>query len=193
MWAEWARPLDLPTDERVAVSRAWRAMIGTGHGRAQEVHVTLSLQEISDRLELADLVVRYSAAVDRRAWDLYESLFTPDAVIDYTEAGGIRGAPAEVRAWLEQVMPSFPAYQHLVSNTELDIDGDVATGRTMLFNPMGLPTPTGVHVAFVGLWYRDRFVRTPDGWRFAERYEELSWTANWPPGVETDGEGVVSR
>ena len=27
------------------------------------------------------------------------------------------------------------------------------------------------HVMFCGLWYRDRFVRTGEGWRIAERYE----------------------
>ena len=47
--------------------------------------MTLSLQEISDRLELQDLVVQYSTSVDRKDWDLYESLFTPDAIIDYTQ------------------------------------------------------------------------------------------------------------
>jgi hypothetical protein len=144
--------------------------------------MTLTLQEISDRLELQDLVVRYSTSVDRKDWDLYESLFTPDAIIDYTQVGGIRGGPREVREWLAQVMPGFPAYQHMVSNVELSIAGDAATGRAMLFNPMGCQTPGGVQVALIGLWYNDRFVRTDAGWRFAERVEELSWQRDWPPG-----------
>jgi len=147
--------------------------------------MTLVLQEISDRLELGDLVVAYSSAVDQRDWDAYERLFVADATIDYTEAGGIRGAPADVRAWLAQVMPSFPAYQHMVSNIELVLDGDRASGRSMLFNPMALPGIGGATVAFVGLWYRDRFVRTADGWRFTERYEELSWKSGWPAGFSS--------
>ena len=144
--------------------------------------MTLSLQEISDRLELQDLVVRYSTSVDRRDWDLYESLFTADAIIDYTQVGGVRGGPHEVAQWLAQVMPTFAAYQHLVSNVELTIDGDAATGRAMLFNPMGCQTANGVQVALIGLWYNDRFRRTEDGWRFTERVEELSWQRDWPPG-----------
>jgi hypothetical protein len=144
--------------------------------------MTLSLQEISDRLELQELAVRYSTAVDRKDWDLYESLFTPDAVIDYTQVGGIRGGPHEVREWLAQVMPGFPAYQHLVANHELSITGDEATGRAMLLNPMGCATPSGTQIAFVGLWYNDRYLRTAEGWRFTERVEELSWQRDWPPG-----------
>ncbi len=144
--------------------------------------MTLSLQEISDRLELQDLVVQYSTSVDRKDWDLYESLFTPDAIIDYTQVGGIRGGPREVREWLAQVMPGFPAYQHLVANVELSVDGDTATGRAMLFNPMGCQTPNGIQVALIGLWYNDKFSRTGAGWRFTERVEELSWQRDWPPG-----------
>jgi len=113
--------------------------------------MTLSLQEISDRLELQELAVRYSTAVDRKDWALYESLFTPDAVIDYTQVGGIKGHPREVTEWMTQVMPTFPAYQHLVANHELKIDGEAAWGRAMLLNPMGCTTPQGMQVAFVGL------------------------------------------
>ena len=36
----------------------------------------------------------------------------------------------------------------------------------------------------VGLWYVDRFVRTSDGWRFAERSEELSYMSNLPKGFD---------
>ncbi|HVM64763.1 MAG TPA: nuclear transport factor 2 family protein [Acidimicrobiales bacterium] len=144
--------------------------------------MTLSLQEISDRLELQDLAVQYSTSVDRKDWALYESLFTPDAIIDYTQVGGIRGHPREVAEWLSTTMPMFASYQHLVANHELKIDGDEAWGRAMLFNPMGCPTPDGVQVAFVGLWYNDRYRRTPDGWKFTERVEEASWQRDWPPG-----------
>jgi hypothetical protein len=145
----------------------------------------LSQQEISDRLELIDLMVRYSHAVDSRSWDLFDDVFTPEAIIDYTAFDGPRAPVAEVKAWLASVMPSFPAFQHLVSNPMLTIDGDVATGRTMCFNPMAVARPAGddgePRVFFCGLWYLDRFVRTPDGWRIAERSEEKSWVHNMGP------------
>ena len=43
----------------------------------------MNLQEISDRMEIQDLMVDYCYAVDHRDWDAFERLFTPDAVIDY--------------------------------------------------------------------------------------------------------------
>jgi hypothetical protein len=151
--------------------------------------MTLSLQEISDRLELQELAVRYSTSVDRQDWSLYESLFMPDAVIDYTAVGGVRGAPHEVAQWLAKVMPNFPTYQHLVANHELKIDGDEAWGRVMLFNPMAVPVPGGVQIASSGLWYNDRYRRTPDGWKFTERVEEHSWARDWPAGFSVPDAG----
>lgn len=141
----------------------------------------LSLQEISDRLEIQDLLNRYCHAIDSRDWDALDDVFTPDARIDYSEAGGAVGGYAEIKAWLPKALERFPAYQHMVATSRLDIDGDEAAARTILFNPMvHRDEAGGEQVFFIGLWYRDRLVRTPAGWRIAERREEMSYTHNVP-------------
>ncbi len=142
----------------------------------------LPLQEISDRLEIQDLLAQYSYAIDERDWDGLDQVFTPDAVIDYTETGGARGSVAEIKAWLPVAMERFPRYQHMVATTRLKIDGDSATARTCLFNPMVYQPADGApeQVFFIGLWYRDRLVRTAQGWRIAERYEEMGYAHNVP-------------
>ena len=134
----------------------------------------LTLQEISDRLEIADLLARYSAAIDSRDWDDLDRLFTDDAVIDYSEMGGIRGSLAEQKAFLAQVMPGFAGFQHLTATSTFDIEGDVARVRTICFNPMVVTDEQ--QVLFCGLWYRDVLVRTPDGWRISERHEDRGWS-----------------
>ena len=63
--------------------------------------MTLSIQEISDRLEIQDLLVAYSHAIDSHDWDALDDVFTPDAVIDYTEMGAPRGNLTETKAFLE--------------------------------------------------------------------------------------------
>jgi hypothetical protein len=35
------------------------------------------------------------------------------------------------------------------------------------------------HVFICGLWYRDTFVRTEQGWRIKDRYEEKSFFYNY--------------
>ncbi len=53
--------------------------------------MTMSLQEISDRLEIQELLVDYTQAIDRRQWDGLDDVFTADAFIDYSETGGSVG------------------------------------------------------------------------------------------------------
>lgn len=140
----------------------------------------LSLQEISDRLEIQDLLARYSHAVDRREWGALAQVFTPDAVIDYTEMGGARGTLPQIQAWLADAMSRFKVFQHLVGTTELTLSGDTAKARTLCHNPMVLERDGADHVFFCGLWYRDELVRTPDGWRISDRYQERAYFHNVP-------------
>ncbi|MCP5395238.1 MAG: nuclear transport factor 2 family protein [Sphingomonadaceae bacterium] len=141
----------------------------------------MSLQEISDRLEIQDLFARYSFAIDERDWDALDDIFTSDARIDYSETGGAKGSPAEIKQWLPRALERFPAFQHLVATTKLEIDGDRATSKTILFNPMVHEDQQGNRQTFfIGLWYRDVLLRTEDGWRIAERHEVMSWIKDAP-------------
>lgn len=141
----------------------------------------MSLQEMSDRLEIQDLFARYSFAIDERDWDALDRVFTPDARIDYSETGGARGSFPAIKAWLPIALERFAMFQHMVATTRLDLTGDTATSRTILFNPMVHRDAAGAEqVFFIGLWYRDRLVRTGEGWRIAERYEEKAYSHNVP-------------
>ena len=53
--------------------------------------MTLSLQEMSDRFEIQDLLVGYCYAVDDRDFDALDRFFTEDAVIDYREMVPVMG------------------------------------------------------------------------------------------------------
>ncbi len=143
----------------------------------------MSLQEISDRLEIQELLISYSHCVDTHDWEGWEKVFTGDAIIDYTEMGGPRGNVKETRAFLESTMPMFSSTQHMLGNTVLEFDGDEARARTICHNPMVLDRDGKPHIFVCGLWYRDVLVRTPEGWRIKDRYEERSFIDNLPPGL----------
>lgn len=130
--------------------------------------VVLPLAEISDRLEIQQLLVDYATAIDQRRFDELDQIFTPDAYIDYRAMGGIDGPYPQVKAWLAEVLPNFPAYCHLNGNFDIRLAGDTATGRTMCLNPMRL---SDGQILFCALWYDDEFVRTADGWRLTRRVE----------------------
>ncbi len=137
---------------------------------------TLSPKEVSDRIQIDDLLIRYTVAVDTKDWSLLDTCFTPDAQLDYKSAGGLAGSYPEVRAWLEKALAPFSMTMHFISNTTLELDGERARARTCVLNPMGFPNEDGsLHLFTVGAYYVDKLVRTPDGWRIAERTEEQAF------------------
>jgi len=144
----------------------------------------LSLQEISDRLEIQDLLVRYSDAIDRRDFDLLDQVFTPDASVDYTAFGGAAGVYPEMKGWLARALAKYDGYQHLVANMDIRLAGDSATGRIMCLNPMGVVVgSTTGEIGVCCLWYIDTYRRTADGWRIATRTEERAST--WKVAART--------
>jgi hypothetical protein len=143
-----------------------------------------SLEEISDRIELEELMVSYSHAIDFKNFDELDDVFTPDAFIDYTVFGGPAGKYPEVKEFLQNTMPMFKSYYHMVSTSKIVVDGNTATGVTICHNPMVLAGADGSDQVFVcGLWYRDKYVRTPQGWRISERVEEKTYVKDMPPGL----------
>jgi hypothetical protein len=136
--------------------------------------MSLSLEEISDRIEINDLLVRYTVAIDTKDWGLLDQCFTADAHLDYTSAGGIAGDYPKVRAWLEAALALFPMTVHYIANSVVEFEGaDAAKARTAVLNPMGFEKPDeSMHLFTVGAYYNDRLVRGPGGWRIAQRVEE---------------------
>ena len=130
------------------------------------------IHDLADRLAIGDLLTRYATAVDRRDWDLYRTVFTSDAEIDYTSAGGIAGTVDEVVEFLDSALSGFEMTQHLVSNVDTSVEGDTARVTAMFNNPMRL---SDGDTWFTGGWYHHDLVRTADGWRSRKLREESAW------------------
>jgi hypothetical protein len=143
------------------------------------------VRELSDRLEIDDLLTRYATAVDSREWMLLDTVFTPDAVLDYRSAGGIRGSYPEVRTWLSEVLLLFTWTQHLVVNRAVTLDNGAGTARSksVFHNPNQMLVKEEPWLFVVGGWYHDRLVRRPEGWRITHRVEETLWWDNPMPGL----------
>ena len=143
--------------------------------------MTLSLQEISDRMEIQDLLYHYAELIDGKRFDELVNVFTPDSHIDYSAFGGSVGNLEETIAFLKKAMPMFPHTQHSNANVQIKVSGDSGTGRVMCFNPQEMDLPSGgKQVMMFGLWYIDEYARTDAGWRIRRRSEEKSWTFNTP-------------
>ena len=152
----------------------------------QDARYSLTLQEISDRLEIERLMVDYSTAIDSKNFDALDRIFVADAYIDYRPMGGIDGHFPEVKIWLAGALSMFPHHHHLQGNFDVKVSGDTATCRAICFNPMEMKLPGGgCQVMFFGLWYLNSLLRTADGWRICRLVEERCYSFNVPDGIGT--------
>ncbi len=144
----------------------------------------MDLQALSDKIEIHELLARYARGVDSKDWELWRSVFTPDAALDYSSAGVISGSRDDVAAWFEQGLAAVPMTQHFISNVEIELDGDRARVRAMFYNPMQLPGM--VDLSYCGGYYHHDMVRTSGGWRSHRLVEENVWFVNRPHQGSSD-------
>lgn len=141
----------------------------------------LELSQVSDRIEISDLLTRYTRAIDTGDWDRLDDVFTPQARIDYTATGGIEGAFPEVKVWLAEMLPIFARRQHVIAQSEVTLHGDAATVVAYFVNPMVLTQKDGSELLWeFGGFYHHSLVRTSAGWRSRELVEELVWKRGAP-------------
>jgi SnoaL-like domain len=142
----------------------------------------VDVRQISDRLEIEEVLIRYTRAIDTGEWDALDTVFTPDAAIDYTQTGGIADSYPKVKAWLAENLPMFPRRMHMLGQVEIRMEPgadeapDEAGVAAYFSNPMIFAQQDGSELLWeFGGIYHHRMVRTPDGWRSRELVEELLW------------------
>jgi ketosteroid isomerase-like protein len=133
---------------------------------------------MTDEAAITRLLYQYARAVDTKDWELYRSVFTDDAVIDYSSAGIAAGPRDEITEFLARSFVAIPMSMHYITNMEIDVSEDVAAVRAMFYNPMRLPGMS--ELSYCGGYYHHEMVRTPDGWRSRNLREENVWFVNSP-------------
>jgi 3-phenylpropionate/cinnamic acid dioxygenase small subunit len=147
----------------------------------------MDVRKVLDRLEIQDQLNRYAKGVDQEDWDLWKTVFTEDAILDYRSAGSIVGSRDEVGDWLAAALALLPIKQHYITNVEIELEGDRAKVRAMFYNPMQLPGKD--EMSSCGGYYHHDFVRTDQGWKSEKLVEENVWFINSPTGpvIPIDG------
>lgn len=116
--------------------------------------------------DCARLINHYANLNDAARWEEAAALFAADGAMARPTA------PDELIVGREAILAAFRARpprdaRHVLSNIVIEVESaDAATGTStmLLFTGFGAP--------LVGS-YRDRFVRTDEGWRFAQRRGQL--------------------
>ncbi len=132
-------------------------------------------QRLVDHAAIVQLTIDYCWALDTGDWDGLRIIFTPDATADLG-ANGQRGID-EIIDRVSDALGPLDDSQHMVSNHQItfDADGDAASGRCYLQAQHIRHGVDGEPLYMVAGRYEDRYVRTPDGWRIAQRRIVPMW------------------
>lgn len=138
------------------------------------------MRAVADRVEIEALRGELTDAVLTRDYDRVESLFTPDAAMRWPHIGREFVGSKEIRAGIEWGQGLWEFFVQNVHPGVIRIDGDTATGRAYI-HEFGRMRDGASHANYAV--YHDRYRRTPDGWKFAERVYEVRYADDSPlPG-----------
>jgi hypothetical protein len=124
----------------------------------------MTLQELSDRQQILDCLLRYCRGVDRFDRDLVLSAYHPDAIDDH---GTFVGSPLAFVEWAFNYHREHQiSHHHMIFNTSIELTGDVAHTETYWqFFGENRVKP---NILAVGR-YIDRFERRGGRWAIAAR------------------------
>lgn len=138
----------------------------------------MNLQQLSDRVEIQELLARYCHAIDENNWTTFAELFIDDAECDYTQFGGPRCDKRGLIEFLSGFVSSIAGSQHTISTMAIDLAADTAKVRTAAQVMLIMPDENGVNQINVsGLWYHDTVVKTAQGWRIKQRTLKYAWAS----------------
>jgi hypothetical protein len=119
--------------------------------------------------------------------DVFPRLFVPDGSLVVRAPGrekplGVFHGPGPDGVGLiaRLLRRHYQSTLHNVTTHQARIDGDVATGTTYCLAYHVVAGEDGGALETLGVRYEERFVRTPDGWRFHTREATRLWSQTTP-------------
>ena len=139
----------------------------------------------ADRLDIAELPVRYALAIDRKDWPALAAIFTDDARYQITGREPVFGPQGPVGICSAALEP-LTFSQHIIGTTMVQLAGDEATISSYFHAQHVLEGTPGGDWYIVAGTYTDRAVRTAAGWKLAERDVTAQWTEGNPRVMQRD-------
>jgi hypothetical protein len=130
----------------------------------------LSAQELSDQIEIPQVLNRYFRAVDTKNWDLLDQVFMPEARLHYDTPGEIETTYQILKPIFATFTETFRFMQHSAAQMVVEVDRDTALATCNLHAVHVQESLDGDQNTWVVYGnYRDELVRTASGWRISVR------------------------
>jgi ketosteroid isomerase-like protein len=136
-----------------------------------------NLQAIADRVEIEALRAEFTDASMMYDWDRFASLFTEDGAWRMPHIDVELVSRDEIRAGVERLRGTWAYFVQNAHPGTIQLDGDTAVGRAYIVE-FGRFHDGRSNLNYS--LYHDRYQRTPDGWKFAERVYEVRYVDNTP-------------
>lgn len=131
-----------------------------------------------DSDDIRNRIARLAYAQDEKDWDAVRAAYVEDAI--YVHPGGRLEGVDEIVARTRKALESLDTSQHLIGSITITVSGDTASSRAYFqAQHVRAAAPGGELYAIAGS-YTDRWVRTPEGWRIAERTQTYQWRSGNP-------------
>jgi ketosteroid isomerase-like protein len=131
-----------------------------------------TLRALADLEAIRDLARRYAHHVWQGELEALADLFAEDGSMDPGTRPPIVGRAA-LLAGFREMLTAGSTFLPFVQQHVVDLDGDAARGTCYI----DLRAEVNGESMIGAGWYDDRYVRTPDGWRFRSRKITLRFFA----------------
>jgi len=147
------------------------------------------LQAIADRVQIEALRGEAADAAMMRNYDRVASLFTHDGVVRIPHIGAEVVSREEIRAGSERLQALLDYFVQTTHPGMIQLDGDTASGRAYICELIRFRDGRSeLNYAI----YHDRYRRTGDGWKFAERIYEVRYLDHSPLAGSAPTRGALA-
>jgi SnoaL-like domain len=134
---------------------------------------TLDLRALQDRLDITDVLYKYSSAIDSYDKEGVRSTLADDVEARYGNLDPVSGGDA-LTEWISGATATITWQHHMLTVYHVNIDGDSATALSYLTSYQVFDPDPNVAKTLVAR-YHDELRRTPAGWKISKRTAEFLW------------------
>ena len=138
------------------------------------------LRLLKDRMDISDVLYRYSSSIDSFDYDGVRSVLADDLWAQYGNGEPTVGADA-ITKWIAEATASVIWQHHQLNVYHVNVKGDQASAVSYLTSHQVFREDPKSAVVLVAR-YHDELRRTAQGWKVSRRTMEVLWGETKPDG-----------
>jgi ketosteroid isomerase-like protein len=136
------------------------------------------LRLLKDRMDISDVLYRYSSSIDSFDYDGLRGTLADDIWAQYGNGAPVTGGDALAK-WIADATATVIWQHHLLNVYQVTVNGDQASSIAYLTSYQVFQEDPKAAIVLVAR-YHDELRRTPQGWKISRRVMELLWGESKP-------------